>query len=191
MRNLFLILTLLIASQASSKDRYPMTHWIQHDYAREYHKPLSFDEAKKITSSIQCWSKANKLDPNWMLAIYTRESHFDPLATDGVGSYGIPQLQIKTAQGIVNTWGHNYTITPEVLGQHTGLAIRISCRYFRDLLNEFEGDYIKATRAYNAGEGNVKNGYWVRGKPCLPGINYFSHVLEYYIKIKGGEYGSR
>lgn len=107
--------------------------------------------------------------------MYTVESHFDTNACDGrpIPSYGIPQIQIQTAQLVVNSWG-SYRITASNLRDYPGLAIRISCAHFRHLLKTYKGDYIRAIRAYNAGETAVNT------SERLPGMPYFKKVLHQY-----------
>lgn len=136
-----------------------------------------------MAGAIEAWSKANRIDPDWMLAMYTVETHFDTNASDGKDSYGVAQIQTNTAQIIINGMKQSYIVTPTELKRCYGLNIRLSCHYFRDLLNQYEGDYIKATRAYNAGPTNVDRGYFKIGHPCLPGYNYMKKCVFEYERI--------
>lgn len=156
------------------------SEWIQIDHLKNCHKHLSKDSASGISKSIEKWSKKYKIDADWMTGLYAVESHFDTNSTDGRDSWGIPQLQTNTAQLVVDKWKQAYKVTPEELKRCSGLAIRISCCNFRALLVEFGGDYVKATRAYNAGSTNVKRGHFLGRRPCVPGMNYCSKVLKAY-----------
>lgn len=203
MRFLPLLLTLLIASPAHPKDKYPITHWIQKDHFKFCHKCLSFEEAKTTTKDIQrwckphqkwskrkkCFVKTHQLDVEWITAKYTVENHFSSSATDGKESYGKPQLQVNTAQEQIDRQGAAFKVTPETLKRFDGLAIKIACEYFDDLLTYYHGDYIKATRAYNAGLGNVDRGRFKNGPQCLPGAKYFADVYEQYVLLKTYEIG--
>ena len=113
-----------------------------------------------------------------MTAIYTVETHWDKDARSKMDAYGIPQLMVDTAQAVVDSWGHSFKVSPEDLKRCPGLAIHISCAHFRHLLKTFDGDYIRATRAYGAGEGAV-----TRSKK-LPGIRYFENVLKQYERLR-------
>lgn len=149
--------------------------WIQWSYRQFYGHQLPRSVAKSYSRSVEKWSRVYKLDADWMTANFTVESHWDTKACDGrpTPSWGIPQLQVKTAQIVVDSWNHSYLVDEEKLKDNPGLSIRISCKHFRDLLNEFQGDYIKATRAYNAGSSKVK------GKG-LAGMVHFERVLYQY-----------
>ncbi len=108
--------------------------------------------------------------------MYSAESHWDTNACDGrpTPSYGIPQIQVPTAQMVVDSWDHAFKVTPEVLKAHPGLAIRISCAHFKWCLRVNNGDYIKATRSYNCGQRRISEGNG------LISFSYFKKVLKNY-----------
>lgn len=76
--------------------------------------------------------------------------------TDG-GSYGVAQLQLKTAR----------TIVPRVdilALQQPSVNVMIAAKYLKSLLNKYGNDEWKAVAAYNAGSLKYKNGVLINKK---------------------------
>lgn len=143
------------------------------DYHLGHSGHLTWNTANGYAASIMKWAKEYNVDPDWMTAIYTHESHWDTKATDDLDSWGIPQIQVSTAQIVADELKLDETITAQRLTADPDIAIRLSCRHYRDLLDEFNGDCIQATRAYNRGDKGVKN-------TRLPGLDYFQDVFNQY-----------
>lgn len=173
---ILLVLSCLVATPALSFER---SDWIKWDHRHNLKNRISTSTAKGYAHSVEKWSKKYKLDPDWMTCHFSEESHWDTNARDGRSpeSWGIPQIQVGTAQFYIPK-GHSFTVTPEVLKECPGLAIRLACAHFRHLLNVYHGDYMTATRAYNAGEVAVNT------SKRLPGMPHFKKVLGAYEKYK-------
>ena len=97
-------------------------------------------------------------------AVIQTESAFDHLAVSSVGAQGLMQLMPATARrfGVANAFDPRQNIFGGV-------------RYLRVLLNMFNGDVIRATAAYNAGENAVRR---------HGGVPPYKETLGYVRKIQ-------
>ena len=136
----------------------------------------------------------------FVLGVVRQESSFDPLAHSGAGARGMMQLMPATARAVANRLGlgsgdlydqaYNMTVGSAFLGQ---------------LVGQFDGSYVMAAAAYNAGPG--RPGQWASGCgdprsagtdpvnfiECIPydeTRNYVMRVLEatqvYRARLRGG-----
>lgn len=173
-----LILLLLAPFFLGAKWRpYPLTWWII-DSAHKQHHKITWEDAFDYANWTTKYSIENRLDQDWMMAMFTREDPaFDPEAEDGLGSYSIPQIQCSTAQQVAKELKLDIFVTPKLLVENPELAIRLACRHFRDLLDEFGGSDIKATRAYNYGQKKAR-------RRRLNGLKYVMDVFENYKSLQ-------
>lgn len=115
---------------------------------------------------------ANKygLPPNIIKAIMMHESNFNPNATSTAGAQGLMQLLPSTARML----GVSDSLDPE---QNTfGGA-----KYFRQMLDKYNGNYQLALAAYNAGPGRVDK---AGGIPNIPETkDYVAKVTQNYNKL--------
>lgn len=105
----------------------------------------------------------NNLPPELVAAMVHTESDFRPLLVSHKSAQGLMQIVPETARllGIADPFD------PEE-------NIAAGTKYFRYLLNRFDGDEMTALAAYNAGEGNV-----VR----FGGIPPFAETRSYVQKV--------
>ncbi|MBN1930398.1 MAG: lytic transglycosylase domain-containing protein [Desulfobacterales bacterium] len=116
-------------------------------------------------------SSRYQVDPNLVKAIIMAESSYNPKAISKKGAMGLMQLMPKTAEALGVEDGFN----PE----HN---IDGGVRYFRQLLNQFNGDIKLALAAYNAGSRKVKE---YQGIPPFATTKYYiKKVFEYYQHYK-------
>jgi soluble lytic murein transglycosylase-like protein len=100
-------------------------------------------------------------------AIIMAESNYNPKAVSKRGAKGLMQLMPKTAEAL----GVGDSFDPE----HN---INAGVRYFRKLLNQFEGDVRLALAAYNAGSRKVRE---YQGVPPFGSTRrYIKRVFEYH-----------
>jgi soluble lytic murein transglycosylase-like protein len=99
-------------------------------------------------------ARAHGVDPQLLVEVARRESHFNPNAVSPVGACGLMQLMPATARllGISNI----FDVRENVFG---------GARYLRQLLDAYHGDLDLTLAAYNAGPGAVQK---YNGVPPFP-----------------------
>jgi len=108
-----------------------------------------------------------QVDSALIKAIIMAESNYNPKAVSKRGAKGLMQLMPKTAEAL----GVGDSFDPE----HN---INAGVRYFRKLLNQFDGDTKLALAAYNAGSRKVRE---YRGVPPFRATHrYIKRVFEYH-----------
>ena len=116
-------------------------------------------------------ARAHRIDPMLIKAIIKTESNFNPRAVSSKGAQGLMQLMPGTASDLnvhdpFDPWQNIYGGT----------------RYFRELLNCYQGDIRLSLAAYNAGPGRVK-----KSVPRIPEtVAYVSKVLRLYRAYRRG-----
>lgn len=104
------------------------------------------------------------VDPALLLAIARQESEFNPLAVSPSGALGMMQLLPDTARHTAINAGIPYN--REALTQDPGYNIFLGEKYIHRMIERFDGSYILAVAAYNAGPTRVSR--WIRGRLCDP-----------------------
>lgn len=110
----------------------------------------------KWGSAIYGSAQRYAVPPEWILGVMMQESGGDPAACSPCGekccgthlgrkccAFGIMQFVPTTAD--------QYGTSVEQMLQDPVLAIDIGTKFLRDLLKRYDGDFIMATAAYNAG----------------------------------------
>jgi len=108
-----------------------------------------------------------KVEPAIIKAIIMAESGFNPKAVSRVGARGLMQLMPRTARslGVEDSFKPAHNIDAGV-------------RYFKQLLDKFDGDIELALAGYNAGSFNVRK---YGGIPPFKETKFYIHkVLRYY-----------
>lgn len=118
-----------------------------------------------------------EVDPALVKAIILAESEYNPHAISKKGARGLMQLMPRTAQdlGVEDIFDPEHNINGGV-------------KYFKRLLDRFDGDLKLALAAYNAGSGKVRK---YQGVPPFKATRYYIdnvfRYYEYYKKeMKGG-----
>jgi soluble lytic murein transglycosylase-like protein len=109
----------------------------------------------------------HQIDPALVKAIIMAESSYNPRAISKKGAKGLMQLMPATAQalGVEDSFNPKQNISGGV-------------RYFKKLVNRFDGDVKLALAAYNAGSKNVMR---YQGIPPFKATRYYiKKVFKYY-----------
>jgi len=115
-----------------------------------------------------------EVDPALIKAIVMVESKYNSKAVSTRGARGLMQLMPSTAEAL----GVEDSFNPE----HNIIG---GVKYFKGLLNRYDGDIKIALAAYNAGSGIVSK---YNGIPPYRATRiYIAKVIEYYQYYKGGE----
>ncbi len=112
-----------------------------------------------------------EVDPAIVKAIILAESSYNPKAVSKSGAKGLMQLMPKTARemGVKDIFNPEHNINGGV-------------RYYKKLLNQFNGDVKLALAAYNAGLRKVREH---NGIPPYKATHYYiQKVFEYYQHYK-------
>ncbi|MBW2631592.1 MAG: lytic transglycosylase domain-containing protein [Deltaproteobacteria bacterium] len=120
---------------------------------------------------IQEASNRYQVDPALIRAIIMAESSYNPRAISRKGARGLMQLMPATAKAL----GVEDSFNPE----HN---IYGGVKYFKQLLDRFDGDTRMALAAYNAGSRKVRQ---YQGVPPFKATHYYiKRVFSYYDHYK-------
>ena len=126
-----------------------------------------------------------------ILAMVRQESAFDPQAVSRAGARGLLQVMPDTARGVASKLNIPYSKTR--LTGDPDYNLKIGRAYMTELLDSFNGSYVLALAAYNAGPGRVRqwrlaNGDpggdvidavdWIEAIPFAETRNYVQRTLE-------------
>jgi soluble lytic murein transglycosylase len=136
----------------------------------------------------------------FVLGIVRQESSFDPLAHSGAGARGMMQLMPATAQSVANHLGLGYGDLYDA-----SYNMMVGSAFLGQLVGQFDGSYVMAAAAYNAGPGRPPQWAAECGDPRSAGVdpvnfiecipfdetrNYVMRVLEatqvYRARLHGG-----
>ena len=131
------------------------------------------------------------VEPALILSVIRQESNFDKKAKSRRGAMGYMQLMPKTARELGKILKVNFTLAQ--LKNNPTLNIILGSEYLRRLIEKFDGSYVLALAAYNAGPLNVKRWMknagdprkievdvidWIERIPFRETRNYVQRVLE-------------
>lgn len=145
--------------------------------------PLAYQELVKTAA------EATSIHPHLLFAIARQESAFMAHARSPAGALGLMQLMPATARQTAQRAGVPYR-RADLLSPDTNITL--GSRYLHELLNEFNGNRILATAAYNAGPYRVKQwlkdgeqklpyDVWIETIPFRETRGYVQNVLSYSV----------
>jgi len=102
-------------------------------------------------------SLRNRLDPFLVAALIRQESEFNPGAVSHANAWGLMQLLPQVGRTLARQQHVRHFSTPLLLVPNMNL--RLGTRYFRELLDHYNGNVEYALAAYNAGTDRVQD--WV------------------------------
>lgn len=134
-------------------------------------------------------AKIRGLHSSWVFAITRQESGFMADARSGVGASGLMQLMPATAKETARRFGIPLTSSQQVLNPQKN--IQIGAAYLSQVHDQFNGNRILASAAYNAGPGRVRQwlkgtdhlayDVWVESIPFDETRQYVQNVLAYSV----------
>jgi soluble lytic murein transglycosylase len=122
----------------------------------------------------------------FVLGITRQESGFDPRARSGAGATGMMQLMPATARTLAHRMGYG----PGEL-EDADYNMTLGSAYLGQLVERFDGSYLMAAAAYNAGPGRPTEWAGFCGDPrassadpadfieCIP----FSETRDYVMRV--------
>jgi|GEM_PF-3492585 len=142
-------------------------------------KKASYNDLSLIDANYPIEQFTAKISPEkaLALAIMRQESEFDQTITSHAGARGIMQVMPKTAQYIAKQGGWQYNKNKLFDKQYN---ITFGSYYLNERINNFNGSYILAVAAYNAGKHRVDK--WLetygdpRGKPLYQVLDWIELI---------------
>ncbi len=134
---------------------------------------------------------AAKPEAGLIHAITRQESSFDAGAVSPAGARGLMQLMPATAQHVAKGLGLKHS--HDRLTSDPTYNLQLGASFLQDLVDRYNGSYVLAIAAYNAGPGRVSGWLTSFGDPRDPGVdpvdwietipiyetrNYVQRVLE-------------
>lgn len=133
-------------------------------------------------------------EPSLVHSVIRQESEFHTHAKSGAGAMGLMQLINSTAKECARGMKIK-NVTKMSLCLDPKLNVKLGSYYLKKLLNRYDGSYILAVAAYNAGEGNVNKWIkkygdprklknmdqvveWIEKTPFYETRSYIQHVLS-------------
>ncbi len=146
--------------------------------AVRYRGPMSERQLQVLAATIYKESQSAQVDPLLVAALISKESSFRPTVVSHAGAVGLMQLRPFVAEDVAirsnEIWsGPNTLREPQ-------LNVRLGVRYYRELIDSFNGDERLALIAYNRGpsrlRGQLRNGGSVQSR-------YADGILRLYQKL--------
>lgn len=109
-------------------------------------------------------SRARGVHSTWAFAITRQESAFMADARSHAGAMGLMQLMPATAQETARRYSIPLSSPQQALIPEKN--IQLGTAYLSQVYNQFRGNRILASAAYNAGPGRVRQ--WLRGAEHVP-----------------------
>jgi soluble lytic murein transglycosylase len=103
------------------------------------------------------------------MAVARQESELDAAAGSGAGARGLMQLMPATAERMAEAAGVTYVAAR--LTRDPMYNARLGTEYLARMLDRYDGSYVLATAAYNAGPGRVDQWLEALGDPREPGTD--------------------
>lgn len=102
---------------------------------------------------VEKYAKEFHIDKLFIFSMIKAESNFKPDIVSSSGAIGLMQLMETTAEETASKLEISYQGEKSLYDPETN--IQLGTKYISDLLEEYNGNYLLALTAYNAGKGNV------------------------------------
>jgi soluble lytic murein transglycosylase len=137
---------------------------------------------------------ASKIEPALAMAIARQETELNKHAISSAGARGLMQLMPRTAKKVAGWIGEEYSRAR--LTEDWRYNARLGQTYLARRIDQFDGSYVMAAAAYNAGASRVDTWVGTYGDPRLPGTDMidwietipFSETRNYVQRVIEGLY---
>jgi soluble lytic murein transglycosylase len=117
-------------------------------------------------------AERHQIDPLIVVSLIRQESLFDPAARSPADARGLMQLLPGTAVKEAAALGWKEDPTPRLYDPSVNVALGV--HHLRALLDQYDGDVVKALAAYNGGTGAVDR--WQRQFAELDGDEFVENI---------------
>jgi len=114
--------------------------------------------------NLKAGAKTQNVDLAWVYGIVRQESAFAKEVHSHAGAMGLMQLMPSTGRLVARKIGLPLRRTKEILKLDNNIALGTA--YLSQMLEKFDGNYMLATAAYNAGPGRAVR--WSKERQCMP-----------------------
>jgi soluble lytic murein transglycosylase len=119
-------------------------------------------------------SRANGVDPRFMLAVMRQESRFQPDAKSSAAARGLMQFIAATADQVAAELGRGNSFEQDEL-YRPSTSIFFGSKYLGDLFAEFPDQAEAVAASYNGGDDNVKR--WIARSRSNTPDRYVSEIV--------------
>jgi soluble lytic murein transglycosylase len=98
-------------------------------------------------------SLEHQLDPYLVASLIRQESEFDPAAVSPANAMGLMQLLPHVGRNLAKEVKIGHFSSDQLL--QPGINIQLGTRYFKQIVDHYDGQIAYALAAYNAGENRV------------------------------------
>lgn len=161
--------------------------WGWHDRAiatiakAKYYDDLQIRFPLPFYNAVMSHAQAQNLELAWVYAIILQESAFQ-IDARSADKLGLMQLKPEIANEIVQRQQKKLKNNQELIVPD--ININLGTAYLRQILNQFNGNHLLATAAYNAGIPEVKR--WIKKYRCFAPDIWVelipSHQTRHYIR---------
>lgn len=136
--------------------------------------PTKFLNTAEIKALIRKEAIAQGVPVEAAMALFERESNFNPKARGAAGEYSLGQLMPETAQalGVTNPWDSQQNI-------------RAALKYYKQALVKANGDPVAAYAGYNGGLKSIA--YYKNGTASQQLKNNVAGYNKIYVRYKNGK----
>lgn len=144
----------------------------------------------KLDYSLAYWSYVSRaanlldLDPFWLLSVMRAESLYDTNAESSVGAVGLMQIMPYTGIKVLNNIKEPFNQNDESENSLSSFSISMlrepdksiafSSWYLKLLLDNYKGNIILATAAYNAGPAAVNR--WIKQNHKFNTVEFYENI---------------
>ena len=153
----------------------------------DYPDDLSIRFPIMYEQEIERFSKQNRLDTSWVMALMRQESAFQHDARSSAGARGLMQLMPKTSRYVARLIGARKPKLTDLYKPEVN--IKLGTHYLKKNYKDFKQNKVLTTAAYNAGPARVKKwlpksgiieaDVWAESIPFKETRGYVQRIMSY------------